>query len=187
MSNAKKDRAAVQKHSAHPNRCVKTKTSSTVARTKKDSGHRAAHGSADEPNRFSRGSNKEARKHAGSKRATTSRKQKAKTATANVARSTSKTKSPGAERLDRREQLNEYLYALDIGLKVWDGLDEAIIGVAEARWKRHSAVTYSLTKILDILQAQGMTYEEAYEHFDFNIGGGYIGKDTPLVIDDTMF
>jgi hypothetical protein len=31
-----------------------------------------------------------------------------------------------------------------------------------------------------------MTYEEALEFYDFNIGSAYVGEQTPIYIDDTL-
>jgi hypothetical protein len=31
-----------------------------------------------------------------------------------------------------------------------------------------------------------MTWDEAVEHFDFNVSGAWVGPQTPLFIDDSM-
>jgi len=65
-----------------------------------------------------------------------------------------------------------------------DGLDDAFIGFAR-RCGQPTLAAYSTKKILDILMTRdGMTYEEANEYFDFNIGGGWVGPGTPIWIDD---
>ena len=61
-----------------------------------------------------------------------------------------------------------------------DGFDDAILGMLG------DVVAYSTKKILDILIEQGLSYEEAREHFDFNIAGS-MGEGYPVYIDDTEY
>jgi hypothetical protein len=65
-----------------------------------------------------------------------------------------------------------------------DEFDEAIIGVAE-RIGEEPVVAYDTTKIVEIL-SRSMSVDEAYEYFEFNILGAYVGLKTPLFIT-TMF
>jgi hypothetical protein len=58
--------------------------------------------------------------------------------------------------------------------------DEAIIGVAE-RIGDEPVVAYDTTKIVEIL-SRSMSVDEAYEFFEFNILGAYVGEKTPLFI-----
>jgi len=58
--------------------------------------------------------------------------------------------------------------------------DEAIIGVAE-RIGDEPVVAYDTTKIVAIL-SRSMSVDEAYEFFEFNILGAYVGDKTPLFI-----
>ena len=63
-----------------------------------------------------------------------------------------------------------------------DGLDEAIIGVAE-RINLGPVAAYSVEKIIEILMERDeMTYEEAYEFFSYNIIGSWMGENTPVFI-----
>ena len=61
-----------------------------------------------------------------------------------------------------------------------DGFDEALIGIS------HGAVpkaVYDIDQIIDILcRDDDMTREDAIEHFEFNIGGSYVGEKTPLFV-----
>ena len=68
------------------------------------------------------------------------------------------------------------------GMLFMDGLDSAIIGVAQVNGS--PSVAYSTEKILDNLVDQGMGFDEAREFMMFNILGAFMGKFTPLVIDD---
>ena len=58
--------------------------------------------------------------------------------------------------------------------------DEAIIGVCE-RIGNEPVVAYDTTKIVEIL-SRSMTVDEAYEYFEFNILGEYVGEKTPAFI-----
>lgn len=62
--------------------------------------------------------------------------------------------------------------------------DEAIIGVAE-RIGQEPVVAYDTTKLVEIL-SRSMSVDEAYEFFDFNILGAYVGEKTPMFVT-TMF
>jgi len=63
-----------------------------------------------------------------------------------------------------------------------DGFDDAIIGVCNEK------IVYSRTKCIHILMDRDkMTFDEAEEFFDFNIEGVYMGKKTPIWIDDGLF
>ena len=70
------------------------------------------------------------------------------------------------------------------------GLDEAIVGVAYV-WQRHpgGGATRVETLIYDgeriahlLVERDGMTPEDAHEYIDFNIEGGYLGPDTPIIV-----
>ena len=62
-----------------------------------------------------------------------------------------------------------------------DGLDEAIIGYDD----QSGRLIYSMSKIIDILIIDdGMTEEEALEHYYYNIHGGYVGEKTPIWCND---
>jgi hypothetical protein len=60
------------------------------------------------------------------------------------------------------------------------GFDDAIIGIDESSMR----LIYSESKCIQILTGQGMTYEVAVEHFEYNIKNGYIGGSTPIWCSD---
>jgi len=63
-----------------------------------------------------------------------------------------------------------------------DGFDEAIIGTAE-RINLGPVVAYDTNKMITILmERDGMTLEEAWDFFDFNIQGAWMGEFTPVFI-----
>lgn len=67
-----------------------------------------------------------------------------------------------------------------------DGFDDAIIGVANNKTTGEEVLVYSISKAIAILR-RDMSIEEATEHFYFNVEGAYVGKKTPIWIDDEMF
>ena len=77
------------------------------------------------------------------------------------------------------EEAMEYVGESE-GLKM-DGFDDCVIGVAE-RCARPPLLVYDREKIADSLMKDGLTYEEAQEHIDFNIAGAWVGEGTPLII-----
>jgi len=61
-----------------------------------------------------------------------------------------------------------------------DGLDEAVIGVEIPSMR----LCYSVTKVIEILMIDDeMEIEDAIEHFEYNIRGGYVGEQTPIWVD----
>jgi hypothetical protein len=65
---------------------------------------------------------------------------------------------------------------------LFDGYEDAIIGVAE-RCGQPTLVVYDIDKCIQILiDRDGMTYEEAEEFFGFNSLGCWAGEMTPLFL-----
>jgi hypothetical protein len=63
-----------------------------------------------------------------------------------------------------------------------DGFDGAIIGMAE-RINLGPVVAYDIETILQIMvKRDNMSYEQAYEFFNFNILGAWMGENTPIFI-----
>ena len=66
----------------------------------------------------------------------------------------------------------------------YDGYDEAIIGPASI-WRDSTMVfvlVYDAEKIREVLMRDGMDAEEAREFIEFNIEGGYLGIETPVLV-----
>lgn len=62
-----------------------------------------------------------------------------------------------------------------------DGFDDAIMGIEEATMR----LIYSKSKVIEILVSEGMSEEDALEHYSYNIEGAYMGQKTPIwCIDD---
>jgi hypothetical protein len=62
-----------------------------------------------------------------------------------------------------------------------DGFDEAFIGIGQ-QFSKFMAV-YDKSKCIEILTDQGMSDEEAIEHFDYNVTGAFMGDNTPVFIE----
>jgi hypothetical protein len=68
----------------------------------------------------------------------------------------------------------------EANLMIADGLDAAIAGVGR-RCGQPDLVVYHVEKVIDILmERDGMTNEEAWEFFNFNIEGAWMGELTPV-------
>jgi hypothetical protein len=65
-------------------------------------------------------------------------------------------------------------------IMIAEGFDEAIIGIEEFTMR----IIYSVTKCLEIIEAEGMPEEDALEHFYYNVQGSYIGDKTPIFCFD---
>ena len=66
----------------------------------------------------------------------------------------------------------------------YENYDEAIIGTAFI-WRDQQQVqvlVYDAERIRDILMRDGMDAEEAREFIEFNIEGGYLGVQTPVLV-----
>jgi len=68
----------------------------------------------------------------------------------------------------------------DEDLLIADGFDEAVLGIEENTMR----IIYSVSKCLEIIEAQGMPEQEALEHFYFNVQGSYVGEKTPIFCFD---
>jgi hypothetical protein len=71
----------------------------------------------------------------------------------------------------------------DLDILTADGFDDALVGIVEG-WhpngERFTLALYNREKIIEILmERDGLSWDEAYEHFEFNIAGSYVGSGTP--------
>jgi hypothetical protein len=62
-----------------------------------------------------------------------------------------------------------------------DGFDDAIIGIDTVSYR----VVYNKEIMIEVLIAEGMSYEDALEHFSYNIEGAYVGEKTPIYCQTT--
>lgn len=82
--------------------------------------------------------------------------------------------------MSKRDYLNEFAE----GAMVLEpsSFDEAIVGIVQ-RIDRDPVVCYSVSKIIEILAESGMDDDEAYEYYEYNILGAYMGEGTPMFLD----
>lgn len=67
---------------------------------------------------------------------------------------------------------------------LFDGLDDALVGVGSQYTKRSLAV-YSARKIIHILMVRDdMSYEDALDYYGFNIACLWAGEGTPIILED---
>jgi hypothetical protein len=71
------------------------------------------------------------------------------------------------------ENIEEY-----IRLEPREDFDPCVVGVA--RRFNDTVLVYDMGKVLAMLMAQGLDHDEAVEHFEFNIIGGWLGNMTPI-------
>lgn len=64
--------------------------------------------------------------------------------------------------------------------------DEAVVGMV-SRTDRPPVVCYSVEKIVEILTEDGMSDEEAYEYYEYNILGAYMGETAPMFLDSMPY
>lgn len=63
-----------------------------------------------------------------------------------------------------------------------DGLDEAIVGIG-CQYSKDPVVIYEEGRIIfSLISEQEMDYEEAWEHYSFNIAGAWVGEHTPIIM-----
>jgi len=84
-----------------------------------------------------------------------------------------------------REALDAWAELECEDVKVMDGLDSALVGLAQVFTNAPVAV-YSYRRIIAELVRKGMTREEADEYFRFNIQGSYVGNSTPAILYDDI-
>jgi len=64
-----------------------------------------------------------------------------------------------------------------------DGFDEAIIGVESESYR----LVYSIPKCIQIIITDNeLNYEDATEHFYYNVAGSYVGETTPIWVNDNF-
>ena len=86
--------------------------------------------------------------------------------------------------MNERACIEEHLIDANPEAVFFDGLDDAIIGMAY-RYNDDPLVAYSQKRIIEIL-SRDMEFEDAVEYFDFNIACLWAGEGTPVIVDDSM-
>ena len=86
----------------------------------------------------------------------------------------------------KREEIVKFLeneYPLDEwkNITLFYDIEDAFVGVAE-RFGMGPVATYDYDKCIEIYMEDGMTFEEAVEHFGFNEIGAWVGDKTPVFV-----
>ena len=64
-----------------------------------------------------------------------------------------------------------------------DGFDDCFLGVAQRFGFEGEVAAYDLDMVLDkLVKRDGMTEVEAYEFYEFNFVGAWVGPQTPIFI-----
>ena len=64
----------------------------------------------------------------------------------------------------------------------WGGFEDALIGIAQ-RHTKSPLYCYSYGRCIKILRERdGMSWEEAEDHFNYNYVSAWIGEGTPLIL-----
>ena len=66
-------------------------------------------------------------------------------------------------------------------LMCMDGFDDAILGVVERIGLQ--TVCYDLKKVIAILMEQGMDEQDAWDWYQFNMLGAWVGEATPVFLE----
>jgi hypothetical protein len=74
-------------------------------------------------------------------------------------------------------ELKARLGEIDPAMLLADGFEEALIGYV--RVFSRTVALYDRIRCLEVLEAQGMSPEEADEYFEFNVVGSFVGDYTP--------
>jgi hypothetical protein len=83
---------------------------------------------------------------------------------------------------NKENRINELLDA-NPELLVMEGFNDCIIGVTR-RIRSEDHFAYSIKRIIKKLMADGTSYEDAYEFFEYNQLGAWVGESTPCFIHD---
>lgn len=76
-------------------------------------------------------------------------------------------------------EVRDWLADTDEEMLCADGFDEALIGYVE-QYGRPPIALYDISKIIEIIMRDDdLTEEDAWEHYHYNMVGGYVGEYTP--------
>lgn len=81
------------------------------------------------------------------------------------------------------EELDDLLCDEALRLEPRETFDPAIVGAAR-HGPKGFVLCYSVERIIRALVKDGMSEEDAIEHFEFNVAGGWVGDGTPIFLVD---
>lgn len=86
---------------------------------------------------------------------------------------------------EQRAHLFETLSEENPEALLLDGFEDALVGIAR-RCAQPSLAVYNVDLILKTLvERDGLDWEEAVEHLEFNIAGAWLGEHTPILLWDS--
>jgi hypothetical protein len=78
------------------------------------------------------------------------------------------------------DEIRDTLDEINPDAIIWDGFDEALIGIGE-RCGLGPVAIYDRETMVEILSEE-MTVDEADEYLEFNVIGAYVGEYTPIIV-----
>lgn len=60
-----------------------------------------------------------------------------------------------------------------------DGFDDALVGCS---YGANVVAVYDINKMIGVLVNEGMDWDDALEHIEYNVIGSYVGEKTPIYI-----
>jgi hypothetical protein len=84
------------------------------------------------------------------------------------------------------DDIVEYWGSIDPDVEILkaDGYDDCILGY-DYSWDGVIRLIYSVDAIIKkLINEDEMTEEDAIEHFEYNMRGGYVGEQTPIWCQD---
>lgn len=69
----------------------------------------------------------------------------------------------------------------DDDVVIFHGYDAAVIGLAN-QFNSGPILVYDQDKVIEILMEEGLSEEDALDHFYFNVAGSYVGERTPIFV-----
>jgi len=87
---------------------------------------------------------------------------------------------------NKLDDIVEYWGSLDPNVEILkaDGYDDCVLGY-DYSWDGVIRLIYSVDAIIKkLINEDEMTEEDAIEHFEYNMRGGYVGEQTPIWCQD---
>lgn len=82
-----------------------------------------------------------------------------------------------------KKTLEERLADYEGEILIADGFDDAFIGIGR-RCSQPPIAVYSRKKCIESLVKRGMEEDEAEEYYEFNVVGAWVGKQTPIFVEE---
>ena len=78
-----------------------------------------------------------------------------------------------------REWIDEIAEAFGEEVLLFTDFDDALIGIST-----DYVAVYSERRIIELLVAEGMSEEDAWDHYGFNMLGSHVGQKTPIIVKE---